>query len=70
MIPRNWCTFVELRRGTLEWEELATSFTHAFEFIDDHPIIDVALQVMKHNIFEEILFVGTNFHQCNMTIHH
>ena len=47
MIPRNWYTSVELKWGTLECEKLSSSFTHIFEFIDDHPFIDVALQVMK-----------------------
>ena len=31
--------------------------------------MDVALQVIKENIFEEILVVDTNFHQCSMTTH-
>ena len=54
----------------LEWEELATNFTHAFEFIDDHPTIHVALQLMKKKLFEEILVTTTKFHQCSTTIHH
>ena len=70
MVPRNWYTYVELRLVNLEWEEIATSFTHTSEFSNDHPIIDVALQVMKEKIFEEILVVVTNFHQCSTTIHH
>ena len=53
MIPRNWYTLVELRRGTLDWEEIATRFTHTFDFAYDHPSIDIALQVMKTKIFEE-----------------
>ena len=31
--------------------------------------MDVALQVIKEKIFEEISVADTNFHQCNMTIH-
>ena len=54
----------------MEWEELATSFTHTFEFASDHPTIDVALQIMKDKIFEEIPIATTNFHQCNKTVHH
>ena len=54
MIPRNWYTSVELQRGIIEWEELATSFTHTFEFADDHPSIDAYLQVTKAKIFEYI----------------
>ena len=59
MIPRNWCTLFEFQQGTLEWE-LATRFTHTFEFIDDHPSIDAALQVMKVKIFEHIPVMMTN----------
>ena len=70
MMPRNWYTYVELQQGTLEWEEIATSFTHAFQFVDDHPIIDATLKVMKEKIFEEIPFLVTNFNQYNTTIHH
>ena len=51
MVPRNWYTSVELRRGTVEWEELTAGFTHTFEFTSEHPILNVALQKMKENIF-------------------
>ena len=70
MIPRNWYTSVEMQRGTLDWEDLATRFTHTFEFADDHPLINVALQVMKTKIFEEIHVATTNVHQSSVTIHH
>ena len=70
IVPSRWYTLVELRRGTREWEELATSFTHTFEFATDNPTIDVALQIMKEKIFEEIPIAATNFHQCSSTIHH
>ena len=62
MKPRNSYTSVEIQRGNIGWEELSTSFTHTFKFADDHPTIDVALQVMKEKIFEEILVSTTNFH--------
>ena len=70
MVPRNWYTSMELRRAIVEWEELATSFTHTFEFTSEHPTIDVVLQTMKENIFEEISVATTNFHQCNKAFHH
>ena len=60
----------ELRQGTLKWDKLATSFTHTFEFAYDHPSIDVALYVIKTNIFEDIHVAMTNFNQNNMTIQH
>ena len=41
-----------MQRGTVEWEELATSFTHTFEFASEHSKIDVALQKMKEKTFE------------------
>ena len=62
MIPRNWHTLVEIRRGTLEWEELATRFTQKFEFVDENPSIDASMQMMKTKIFEEILITATKFH--------
>ena len=68
MIPRNWYTSVELRRWIIEWDELATSFTHTFEFVDDHPSIDVALQVIKAKIFEDIPVAMKKFSQNNATI--
>ena len=70
MVPKSWYTSTELRKVTLEWEELATSLTHTFEFASDHPTIDVSLQIMKEKIFEEILVTATNFHQCSTTVHH
>ena len=38
-------------------------------FTSEHPTINVALQIIKEMIFEEIPIVATNFHQCNMTVH-
>ena len=70
MIPRRWYTSVELRQGTIEWHELANSFIHTFEFVDDHPSIDATLQVIKTKIFEDIPVAITNFNQCDATIQH
>ena len=53
----------------IEWETLSIRFTQTFEFTSEHPTVDVSLQVIKENIFEEILVVDTDFHQCSMTIH-
>ena len=68
MIPRNWYTSVELRRGTIEWDTLATRFTQTFEFVNDHSSINVALQVIKATVFEDIPIAMTKFNQHNATI--
>ena len=68
MIPRNWYTSVELRKGTIEWDELATSLIYTLEFVDDHSSIDVALQVIKTKIFEDIPIAIRNFNRCGATI--
>ena len=70
MVPRNWYASMDLRRGTIEWEDLVTRFTHTFEFASENPTIDATLQKMKENIFEEIFLTTTNFHQCNTKVHH
>ena len=44
-------------------------FTQTFEFASEHPIVYVVVHIIKEKIFEQILVPGTNFHQCNMTIH-
>ena len=38
---------MELRQGTQEWEGLAKKFAHTFEFVDEHPIVDATLRVIK-----------------------
>ena len=70
MVPRNWYTLAELRQGTIKWESLVTRFTQIFEFTSEHPTVDVALQIMKEKIFEEIPVATTNYHQCSTTVHH
>ena len=47
MIPRNWYMSIRMQRGTVEWEEIDSSFKHIFEFSHDHPSIDASLQVIK-----------------------
>ena len=70
MIPRSRYTSVELKQGTIEWDELDTSFIHTFEFVDDHPSIDATLQVIKIKIFEDIPVAMTNFNQRDTIIQH
>ena len=45
------------------------SFTKKFEFTSEHPTIDVVLQIIKKQTFEEISVADMNFHQCSMAIH-
>ena len=59
---------MELRQGTQDWEEVAKQFMHTFEFTDEQPTVDVALQVIKKKIFVEIPIEESNSHQCSMTI--
>ena len=61
---------IQLRRGALKWDEIVSSFTHTFGFVDDHPSIDVALQVIKTKIFEDIPMSMTNFNHSSTTIQH
>ena len=43
-------------------------FAHTFEFADEHPIVDLALQNIKDKIFTEIPVEEANSHQCSATI--
>ena len=63
MVPRIWYTLEEMQQGTIECESLVGSFTQTFEFASEQPTVDVALQIIKENIFEEILVADRNFHQ-------
>ena len=65
---RTWYASMELRQGTQEWEELAKQFVHTFEFVDEHPTVDAALQAIKEKIFVEIPVDEANSHQCSVTI--
>ena len=53
---------MELWQGTQDWEGLAKQFMHIFEFTDEHPTIDAALQVIKEKIFSEIPVEEANSH--------
>ena len=68
MILRNWYMLFELRRGTIEWEELPADFTYIFEFVDDNSSIDVALLVIITNIIEYVPVSMSSFHQRSVTI--
>ena len=59
---------MELRQGTQDWDEVAKQFVHIFEFADEKPTVDVVLQMIKKNIFVEILVEEANFDQCSTSI--
>ena len=68
MTPRSWYTSMELRQGTQDWEGLTKKFRQTFEFVDEQPTVDVALQTIKEKIFDEIPIEEVNSHQCSATI--
>ena len=41
---------------------------HTFEFVDEQPIVDVALQILKAQIFAQVPVVEENSHQSSATI--
>ena len=59
-----------MQRGNLGWDELDDSFTHTFNFFDDHPSIDSALQVIKAKIFEYIPMSMSNFNWSSTIVQH
>jgi hypothetical protein len=48
---KNYYVYLEVRRGTIDWEYLTHNFKVTFKFEDDVPLVDIALQVIKDNIF-------------------
>ena len=40
--------------------KLSCNLTQTFKFESEHPTVDAALQVIKENIFEEILVIDKN----------
>ena len=59
---------MELRQGTQDWEEVAKTFAHTFEFANEQPTVDVVLQKIKEEIFAEIPIEEENSQRCSMTI--
>ena len=47
---------MELRQGTQDWEGLTKQFLHTFDFVDEHPIVDTTIQMIKEKIFAEIIY--------------
>ena len=61
-------TSIDLRQGNHNWDEVGNQFVHTFAFVDEHPIVDIALHAIKEKIFSEILVEVANSHQCSATI--
>ena len=59
---------VELWGGTIEWDELANTIKHNFSFVDDIPMIDATLQVIKDKHFEDVTIPVSIFSQRNVTV--
>ena len=57
-----------MQQGNIDWDELDNRFKHTFRFVDDIPIIDVAQQVIKATIFEEVLVLVSSLPQGNARI--
>ena len=53
---------MELRQGNKYWEEIAKQFMHTFEFADEKPTVDAALQILKAQIFSQVPIVEENSH--------
>ena len=53
---------MELQQGTQDWEGLSKQFRYIFEFVDEKPIADGVLQMIKENIFVEIPVEEANAH--------
>lgn len=51
VIPKNWYIELEVHRETTDWEDLTHNFKVTFNFEDDAPLIDTALQIIKNKIF-------------------
>ena len=59
---------MELRKGTKDWDKVAIQFAHTFEFSDEQPTVDAALQMIKEKIFVEIPVKVASSHQFSTTI--
>jgi hypothetical protein len=51
--PINWYLQVELHLTTVDWYGMTQKFVDTFLFESQYPIVDQALQVVRHKVFEE-----------------
>ena len=68
MTPRTWYASMELRQAIQDWEGLTKQFRQTFEFADEKPTVDAAVQTIKEKIFVEIPVEEASAHQCSATI--
>jgi hypothetical protein len=52
-VPKNWYLELEVRRGTIDWDELTLNFKVTFSFEAESPLVDATLQVIRSKIFME-----------------
>ena len=53
---------MDLQQGTQNWDKVVKKLAHTFEFVDEQPIVDVTLQIIKENIFAEIPMEVASYH--------
>jgi hypothetical protein len=53
MTPINWYLQVELRLVTTYWEGMTHNFVTTFLFESEYPLVDQALQIVRHKLIEE-----------------
>ena len=52
LVPRNWYTETEFRKGTITWPLLIDKFLLTFTFEYEYQNVDQALEIIKVKIFE------------------
>jgi hypothetical protein len=72
-IPKNWYLELEMHRDTTDWDYMTQRFKVTFTFEHESPLVDVALQDIRHKIFSEeesmeVIYV-CSAHNASMTVH-
>jgi len=53
-IPKNWYIQLDLRQKIVSWDDLTTNFITAFNTYDEYVMVDIALQLIKEKMFEDV----------------
>ena len=69
MAPRGWYASMELCLETKEWEKVAQNFTYTFQFADEKPIVDIALNTIEEKISADIPVEVAYSQPCTMHSH-
>ena len=56
-ILKNWYTELEVRIGTVDWEEFMCNFKVTLSFEDDAPSVDTTPQISKRKINRSFNFI-------------